>query len=110
MKKKIIAIFLLFIIASTSLYCNTNEYRDYEEYTIDEFPSWSWKLRRGESIFFGSLAITLPLSIVAYNIADNMSVIDTTNNNDITNFKYQISIAAAISLSIAVADYIIGEI
>ncbi len=109
MKKKVIALFLVFCISCTSLISDTNDFKDYESYTLDEFPSWSWKLRRGESLFFGSFAITLPLSILAYNVADNISLIDTSSNDDFTNFKNQLSVAALISLSIALGDYIIGE-
>jgi hypothetical protein len=108
MKKRILAILLILILASSTFYCDGVELNDYEEYTIDEFPDWSWKLRRGESLFFGSLAITFPLTVLSYNLLESASIISSTDD-DITEFTYQISVAAVISLSIALADYIIGE-
>ncbi|MGD1822872.1 MAG: hypothetical protein ACPKM0_08965 [Pleomorphochaeta sp.] len=110
MKRKLIALLLIIMLSSSSVFCDSVEFDDYEAYTIDEFPEWSWKLRRGESLFFGSLAITLPLTIVAYNAITSTSWVDSPSDDDFTNFTYQLSIAAILSLSIAVGDYIIGEL
>jgi hypothetical protein len=109
MKKKILSIFVIILLATSTLYSADVELKDYEDYTIDEFPEWSWKLRRGESLFFGSLALTFPVSLLAYNIVVNSNLV-TKPTDDFTNLKYQISIAAILSLSIAVGDYIIGEL
>lgn len=109
MKKKIISTVLILILVSSTIYCDSTEFEDYQNYTIDEFPSWSIKLRRGESLFFGSLALTFPLSVVAYNVVVNSGLISNVPTEELTALKYQVSIAALISLSIAIGDYIIGE-
>jgi len=109
MKKKIISTVLILILVSSTIYCDSTEFKDYQDYTIDEFPSWSIKLRRGESLFFGSLALTFPLSVVAYNVVVNSGLISNAPTEELTALKYQVSIAAILSLSIALGDYIIGE-
>lgn len=110
LKKKFIAILLILLLSTPiSLFCSGTDFLEYEDYSLDEFPTWTYKARRGESLFFGSLAITLPLSILAYNTAVNTSLISSPSNDDFTNFTYQLSIAAVLSLTIALGDYIIGE-
>lgn len=110
MKKKFIAILLILTLAAPmSLFCSSDDFLEYEEYSLDEFPTWSYKLRRGESLFFGSLALTLPVSILAYDAAVNTSIISNPTTDDFTEFTYQLSMAAVLSLTIALADYIIGE-
>lgn len=108
MKKKVIAMCLIIILSTLPIYSTSVELNNYEEYTIDEFPSWSQKLRRGESLFFGSLAITFPLSVLSYNLAVNSSLISSSSSN-LTDLKYEVTIAAILSLSIALGDYILGE-
>ena len=110
MKKKLLSILIIIVLSTSSLYCGSVELKDYEDYSIDEFPTWSWKLRRGESLFFGSLALTFPISVAAYTIVVNSSLVTNKPTDGFTNLKYQISIAAILSLSIAVGDYIIGEL
>jgi len=109
-KKRLIAILLILMLATPmSIFSESNDFLEYEAYSIDEFPTWSYKLRRGESLFFGSLALTLPFSIMAYNVAVNTSIINNPTSDDFTEFTYQLSMAAVLSLTIALADYIIGE-
>ncbi len=109
MRKKIITILLLIILATSFVYSETNDFKEYEPYSIEEFPQWSWKLRRGESLFFGSLAITFPVSVLAYSMVVNSPLVENKPTDNFTNFKYQLSIAAVLSLSIAIGDYIVGE-
>ena len=65
------AIALLIVIAfSFSLYADPIVY-EYEPYTKEEFPIWTMELRRAESIFFGSLVITFPVTAAIYTLADS---------------------------------------
>jgi len=82
---------------------------DYESYHPGEFPLWSYELRRAETLFFGSMAITLPVTILGY------SLINTFGGNlptepALTVTLRQAGIAAGISLGIALADFIVGKI
>lgn len=80
----------------------------YEPYTKEEFPLWSQKLRRAETLFFGSLALTLPISVGGYNVVANYfpSVVPEEASKQ---FVQQALIAVSISGLIALVDYIIGE-
>lgn len=110
MKKKTIVLTLIMIfLISSPIFSDTSiELPDYEPYGINEFPEWSVKLRRGESLFFGSLALTMPLTVVGYNLAEGYVFTGTTDSTK--EVLYQLSIAATISLTIAITDYILGEI
>ena len=66
MRKRIIAFLLIFSMLVPPLVAEPIEY-EYEPYTEEEFPIWAHELRRAESIFFGSLAITFPLSMGGQN-------------------------------------------
>lgn len=109
MKKKFLSIILIIMLSTTTLFSSGVELKDYEDYTIDEFPTWSWKLRRGESLFFGSLAVTFPVSVLAYNLVVNSPLVANKPTDKFTALKYQVSIATILSLSIAIGDYILGE-
>lgn len=106
--KKFISVLFLLIIFATPMFADTVKLPDFEPYGPTEFPQWSQKLRRGESLFFGSLALTMPVAMLGYNIAGSTGLIEPSNNST-TNFLYQLSIATTLSLSIAIGDYIIGE-
>lgn len=107
--KKIVSLILILIFFSLPVFSASIELPEYEPYGPTEFPEWSMKLRRGESLFFGSLVITMPVAMLSYNLAASNGLI-TPSQNDVTNFLYQASFAAALSLGIAVGDYIIGEL
>ncbi len=79
-----------------------------QEYSIDEFPQWSLHLRRGETLFFGSLPLTFALSSLSYGLvkAAGVSPVSTT---DLGETMFLFSTAAAISLTIAVVDYYLGK-
>lgn len=81
----------------------------YEPYGIEEFPTWSLKLRRGETLFFGSLPITLAFTGLSYSLAQGLGAGSFSSDP----FKESLSvfgIAAGLSLIIAITDFILGEI
>jgi hypothetical protein len=81
---------------------------DYEPYHIDEFPQWSIKLRRAETLFFGSLPITLGVTGLAYS-AVQLASQNTWFSEPVQDSLTVLSIAGILSLGIALADYIVGE-
>lgn len=111
MKKKVsVLVIIMMVFLITPVFSDTKiKLLDYEPYGVNEFPQWSQKLRRGESLFFGSLAITMPLTIAGYNLAKNQNLFVATNDPT-KEVLYQLSIAATFSLGITIVDYILGEI
>lgn len=103
--KRFLAVVLIFAI-SFSLFSDPIEF-EYEPYTEDEFPLWTYELRRAESIFFGSLVITFPLSMAAYNIAANLGM--NTPDETYKQVLQQALWASGASLAIVLADWIIGK-
>ncbi len=83
---------------------------DYEPYTKDEFPIWSGKLRRAESLFFGSFPLALPLVVLAYNLAVNLGAPPVEETAGIKTALVQLGAAAGVSFTIALTDFIIGEV
>jgi hypothetical protein len=111
MGKKVISLILLLVFFTSLLPAvslNVN-FPDYEPYRDEEFAPGLLKLRRAESLFFGSLAITLPVSIGGYNAVDALFPVNTPEEAS-TRLLQQVAIAAGISLFIVTIDYIIGEI
>jgi len=80
----------------------------YEPYKNDEFPTWSVKLRRGETLFFGSLPITLSLTGFSYSLAQGLGS-GTLSNDPFQESIAIFGIAAGLSLIITLTDYILGE-
>lgn len=81
----------------------------YTPYEMDEFPLWTYKIRRAETLFFGSLVITLPVSALLYRLALSTDLLPA-EDDQLSQLLVQASIAASLSLGISVADYVIGEI
>lgn len=81
----------------------------YEPYQEHEFPLWTYKLRRAETLFFGSMVITLPVASLLYSLAVNSNLI-TPPSGELNSFLIQGGIAAGLSLGISLADFIIGEV
>lgn len=104
--KKLIALILLMTIALSAVF-SAEVSLAYEPYQKDEFPQWALELRRAETIFFGSFALTLPLAIGAYNIAINMGA--TAPEKFSTAFMYQLAGAAGGALTITLVDWILGR-
>lgn len=83
--------------------------KGYEPYEEDEFPIWTYKLRRAETLFFGSMVLTLPAAALIWSLAQRVNIV-TPPSSDLQNLLIQLSIASTISLGVATADFIIGEI
>jgi hypothetical protein len=81
----------------------------YAPYEQDEFPLWTYKIRRAETLFFGSMVITLPVSALLYRLALSSNILPA-QEDALSDLLVQASIAATLSLGISVADYVIGEI
>lgn len=109
MKKIAIVLFVIMFSICTPIFSDSFKLNNFEPYTIEEFPEWSIKARRAESLFFGSLALTMPISLLSYNVGVNTGLI-SSSNDDMTKLIYQISFAAALSFGITLTDYILGEL
>ena len=105
MYRKITALVLIISLVLSPLAAEAK--LSYEPYGEDEFPIWTMKLRRAESLFFGSLVITLPLSVLAWNLMENAGWVSA---DGIQEFGWHLLIAGGLSLSISAADWIIGEV
>ncbi|MDD3997394.1 MAG: hypothetical protein WC129_07805 [Sphaerochaetaceae bacterium] len=109
MKRSLVCLILL-VAFSCNLFCApASLIQSYEPYTEQEFPSWSKTLRRSETIFFGSLPISLTVASLGYSAALALGtppIAPTTAGETIAMF----SIAAGLSLIVALVDYILGEI
>jgi hypothetical protein len=108
MKKTMTVLFLLSAALSVAPLPAT-PIETYEPYTEEEFPLWTYKIRRAETLFFGSLAITLPVASLAYSVAVNYLSFSAADS-DIDAFLLKLGIAASLSASISLADYVIGEV
>ena len=105
--KKTMALILIFSILALPLMADPIQY-EYEPYTEEEFPIWAHELRRAESIFFGSLAITFPLSMGAYALVTSLGV--QGPSEPYQQALIQLGVAAGVSLIIALTDWIIGAV
>ena len=105
--RRIIALLLAVLIALPPLAADTIDF-EYEPYTEEEFPIWAHELRRAESIFFGSLAITFPLSMGAYSLATSLGA--QGPSEPYQQVLIQLGVAAGLSLIIALTDWIIGAV
>lgn len=90
--------------------CAADQLPAYEPYTQEEFPIWSGKLRRAEILFFGSFPLTLPVTILGYNIATSLGAPPFEATPGIKTTLSQVGIAAGLSFVIALTDFIIGEV
>lgn len=109
MKRAAMVFIIILLIVHTGFAApNTAGTTRYEPYDINEFPAWSLKLRRGETLLFGSLPITLSVTGLSYSVALGLGVPKFSNDP----FKESLAvfgIAAGLSLIIAITDYILGE-
>ena len=106
--KKALALFFLLIFLASSMPAFCEALPAYAPYEKNEFPLWTYKVRRAESLFFGSMALTLPVAVLAYNIAVNYLSAPPASS-DINAFLIQLGVASSLSAGISLADYIIGE-
>ncbi len=102
----ILALLLLFPLSAVGTDSKTVTY---EPYQSGEFPQWAYELRRGETLFFGSLVITFPLVVLGWNGINLMGGDLPTSPAFETTLK-QAGVACVLSFGIALADWIIGEV
>ncbi|MDD2395228.1 MULTISPECIES: hypothetical protein [Sphaerochaeta] len=100
---------LCLVLLCCSLPLAAEPLKDYVPYEKDEFPLFTYKLRRAETLFLGSLVITLPVAMLVYSLAQKTNLIDPPAS-ELQSLLVQGSIAASLSLGISVADFIIGEV
>lgn len=100
--KRIVAIVLLLVLCVSPLVA------EYVPYTQDEFPQWSIKLRRAETLMFGALPITLGVTSLSYAAALSFGA-SRMYDDTFKDSMAVIGIAGTLALVVAIADYIIGE-
>lgn len=109
MMKKTLALMMLLLFCLSLVPLSSASLPTYEPYQEDEFPLWSYKLRRAEILFFGSFVLTMGVASLTYSLAVNAGWAPPAKD-DLTALLIQAGIAGGLSLGIAVADYIIGEV
>ncbi len=106
--KRLIAILMILLLLSPSLLL-AEPLKEYVPYEEGEFPLWTYKIRRAEQIFFGSMMITIPVAALIYSLAVNNDWI-AQPTTEAQQYLVGAAIAAGLSLGVTVADYIIGEV
>ena len=101
--KRGISIMLLVLFLIHPVFSN-----DYTPYSVDEFPQWSITLRRAETLMFGSLPITLGVTSLTYSVAQTFGA-SQFSTDPLRDSLTVLGIAGALSIAVALADYIIGE-
>lgn len=101
--RRSIALVLLLLLFFHPLWADT-----YEPYSADEFPQWSIKLRRAETLMFGSLPITFAFTGISYSVARSFGA-QQFSADPIRESLTLFGIAGVMSVAIALADFIIGE-
>ena len=108
--KRIIALFLIFSIVfslSAETITHSSFNYKYESYEEEEFPLWTIELRRAETIFFGSLVFTVPISSLALSVISNQGIINFENSTQ--SALMTLSSAAGLSLVVSALDWILGK-
>lgn len=103
MFKKVIIVLILTVVCFTSVF--SLDLKDAEPYEKIEFPKWALDLRRGETIFFGSLPLTVPVTFLVFSIAEN-----GVQEDKKWSFWAKMGVACGISAAISVTDYILGKV
>lgn len=81
----------------------------YEPYVSGEFPQWAYELRRGETLFFGSMVITFPLVALGWEGIRALGG-DLPGGNSIEVTLEKAGVASILSLGVAVTDWILGKV
>lgn len=102
MKRMILCVMVLLLLLMPVFSATGEEYRE------DEFPEWALSLRRGETLFFGSLPLTCALTSVTYTLAQNAGM-SPLHSTDLGEAVIVVGSAAVLSLAVAVVDYLLGE-
>ena len=82
MKKAVILCMLIMLVIPPSVFAEP--LKGYEPYEEGEFPLWTYKLRRAETLFFGSMVLTLPVAAIIYSVARRANNI-TDPTTDVQN-------------------------
>ncbi len=109
MMKKTLFVVVLILFCCSLVPLSSASLPAYEPYQENEFPLWSYKLRRGEILFFGSFVITMAVASLGYSLAANAGWAQPAKDDPLTALLIQGGIASVLSLGIAVTDYILGE-
>ncbi len=105
---RIFVLTLCLVVLCASLPLAAEPLKDYVPYEKDEFPLFTYKLRRAETLFLGSLVITLPVAMLLYSAARKTNLVPPPGS-ELQSFLVQGGIVASLSLGISIADFIIGE-
>lgn len=95
LRKLILTVLVLCI--SLCAFASPFDFSNAQEVKDGEFPKWALDLRRGEIIFFGSLALTMPA----------VGLVGTVIGLDLA-FWQSFIYAGGLSAVIAITDYILG--
>ena len=106
MPRRILALILASLLVASPIFAEAQ--LSYEPYGEDEFPIWTMKLRRAESLFFGSMVLTVPIAMLGWTLMDAAGWIP--EQSPIASFGWQMLITGGLSAGIATADWIIGEV
>lgn len=101
--KKGLLLMLLFIFCLQPVFAT-----DYTPYSVDEFPQWSIKLRRAETLMFGSLPITFGFTTLSYSLARSFGA-SQIHDDPFRETVTLLGVAGTLSIVVALADFIIGE-
>ncbi|HPZ15603.1 MAG TPA: hypothetical protein PLX25_02950 [Sphaerochaeta sp.] len=106
--RRVLVVLLIILILAPSVVI-ADALPEYEPYQADEFPLWTYKIRRAEQIFFGSMMLTIPVTALVYSLLVNNNVVPSPES-EAQAYLIQGAIAAGLSLSISITDFIIGEV
>lgn len=106
MPRRVLAVILILAMVISPLMAEAE--LTYKPYGEDEFPIWTMKLRRAESIFFGSMVLTFPVAMLAWSIMESNGIVDA--DTPLEAFGWQLLMAGGLSFTISAADWIIGEV
>ncbi len=106
--RRIVAVLMIVLLLAPAVLA-AEPLKGYVPYEEGEFPLWTYKIRRAEQIFFGSMMITIPVATLIYSLAVNNNVL-ARPADEAQAYLTTGAIAAGLSLSISVADYIIGQV
>ena len=101
--KKGILILLIILVCLQPIFAT-----DYTPYSVDEFPQWSIKLRRAETLMFGSFPITFGFTTLSYSLARSFGA-GQLSQDPFRETVTLLGVAGGLSIMVALADYIIGE-
>lgn len=104
--KKLIALMLIFALSFNCVFADALDTMTYEAYSAEEFPDWANKLRRGESLFFGTLPITFAITGLIVGIANSGNT--PLGGTEASQTLISLGIGAGASLIVALTDFFLG--